>query len=109
MTLTEKRCLPCEKGAPPLAEAVVADYMRQVPQWELGQGGKEISRLFAFDSYWAGLGFTNAVAWIAQAEKHHPDIELKYKKVKVSYSTHAVGGLSENDFICAAKVDRLIA
>jgi 4a-hydroxytetrahydrobiopterin dehydratase len=83
--------------------------LAQFPQWQRVDEGRAIQRDFSFDSYWAGLGFVNAVAWIAQQEKHHPDIELGYKKARVKFSTHAANGLTENDFICAAKVDRLLA
>ena len=109
MTLSDKRCLPCEKGGPSLPEKIAMELMSQIPGWELAPGSKEISRLFTLDSYWAALGFVNAVAWIAQSEKHHPDIDFGCKKVKVKLCTHAVGGLSENDFIVAAKVNALVA
>ena len=107
MNLAEKHCQPCKEGSPSLSPEQASAMLAQVPGWEL-VGGPQVSRLFSFDSYWAGLGFVNAVAWIAQQEKHHPDIELLYKKVKVSFSTHSVKGLSENDFICAAKVNALL-
>jgi 4a-hydroxytetrahydrobiopterin dehydratase len=107
MALTQKTCKPCEGGMPPLGPDQIALFLAETAGWEVDAGKKEIRKLFAFDSYWAGLGFVNAVAWIAQREKHHPDIELGYKKVLVKYSTHAVGGLSENDFICAAKINAL--
>lgn len=107
MALADKRCIPCEKGMPALAPEAAAKLLAELPGWELIQDGKALVRTFSFENYWAGVGFVNAVAWIAQAEKHHPDIELLYKKVRVLYSTHAVGGLSENDFICAAKVSAL--
>jgi 4a-hydroxytetrahydrobiopterin dehydratase len=83
--------------------------LEQLPQWTRVHEDRVIQRDFTFDSYWAGLGFVNAVAWIAQQEKHHPDIELGYKKARVRFTTHAAKGLTENDFICAAKVDRLLA
>jgi 4a-hydroxytetrahydrobiopterin dehydratase len=107
MSLAEKRCLPCEKGTPPLSPEQAKRLLGQAPGWEMDSGAKMISRHFSFESYWEGLGFVNAVAWIAQKEQHHPDVELLYKKVTLRYSTHAINGLSENDFICAAKVNAL--
>ncbi len=70
-------------------------------------GAKEIRRTFDFKDYYAGIAFVNAVAWIAHREDHHPDLAVGYDKVTVTFSTHSVGGLSENDFICAAKIDAL--
>ncbi len=109
MGLSQQTCKPCEGGMPPLDPARAGQLLAQVPGWEVAKDSKQIQRLFSFENYWAGVGFCNAVAWIAQQEKHHPDIELGYKKVMVKYSTHAVGGLSENDFICAAKINELIS
>ena|SRR6185369_7207959 len=108
MSLKDKHCVPCKAGSPALPRAQAEALLGEIPGWELDQAGKQISRLFEFDSYWAGLGFVNAVAWMAQSEKHHPDVALLYKKVRVSYSTHAVNGLSDNDFICAAKANALV-
>jgi 4a-hydroxytetrahydrobiopterin dehydratase len=78
------------------------------PDWSLSADGKWISRLFEFPGYARTMGFVNAIAWIAESEGHHPDLEVSYGKVLVKWSTHAVKGLTENDFICAAKVDRLV-
>lgn len=108
MKLSEKHCLACAPGTPALAGPETRAMLEQIPQWRLLEQGPAISRDFVFDTYWAGLVFANAVAWIAQKEQHHPDMELGYKKVGVRFSTHAAKGLTENDFICAAKVDRLL-
>ena len=108
MKLSEKRCQACAPGTPALAPAETRALLEQVPQWSLPNSGAAISREFIFETYWAGVVFANAVAWIAQKEQHHPDMELGYKKVGVRFSTHAAKGLTENDFICAAKVDRLL-
>ncbi len=107
MNLAEKKCKPCEGGTPPLDAKKAAELLAHTPLWEADRDLKEISRLFVLDSYWETLGFVNAVGWIAQSENHHPDMVVSYKKVKVTFSTHAVHGLSENDFICAVKVDKL--
>ena len=108
MKLNEQHCQPCAKGTPPLSQDQLTRLLPQVPGWEADAAGKAIFRVFFFESYWEGLGFVNAVAWIAQNEKHHPDLELLYKKVRVLFTTHSVGGLSDNDFICAAKADALL-
>lgn len=108
MKLVEKACVACAPGCQALTRGQVAKLRKQVGEWKVEAKGKMLHRLFTFDSYWAGLGFVNAVAWIAQQQKHHPDIELGYKKVGVSFTTHAAKGLTENDFICAAKVDALL-
>jgi len=106
--LATKRCRPCDGGSP-LAEDAVRSLLPQVPGWTVGASGKEISRTFRFAGYHETMAFVNAVAWIAHAEDHHPDLEVGYDRCLVRYSTHAVGGLSENDFICAARVDALLA
>jgi 4a-hydroxytetrahydrobiopterin dehydratase len=75
--------------------------------WTLSEDGREIERTFSFPAYSRSLGFANAVAWIAIAEGHHPVLTVAYGSCRVSYTTHAINGLSDNDFICAAKIDRL--
>ena len=107
--LSSKHCRPCEGGVQPLqakeAEKLLASLH---DDWRISDDGLEISRAFSFPAYSRSLGFANAVAWIAISEGHHPDLLLSYSKCIVSYTTHAIGGLSDNDFICAAKVDQLI-
>lgn len=76
--------------------------------WLLSDDGLEISRHFTFPAYSRTLGFANAVAWIAISEGHHPVLTISYASCDVSYTTHAINGLSDNDFICAAKIDRLV-
>jgi 4a-hydroxytetrahydrobiopterin dehydratase len=106
--LTKKHCKPCEGGVPPLAPEKVRELLSQLENWELKEEGKAISRHFQFSDYYKTMAFVNAVAWISHQEDHHPDMEVSYNFCRVRYSTHAIGGLSENDFICAAKVDGLI-
>jgi 4a-hydroxytetrahydrobiopterin dehydratase len=77
-------------------------------RWRIVHDGKAIEAPFAFDNYWQTTAFVNAVAWIAHTQDHHPDISFGYKTASVRYWTHAVDGLSENDFICAAKIDALL-
>jgi len=76
--------------------------------WMLASDNKSISRTFGFRNYYQTLAFVNALAWIAHGEDHHPDLEVGYNRCLVRYSTHAVDGLSENDFICAARIDALL-
>jgi 4a-hydroxytetrahydrobiopterin dehydratase len=104
--LTTKTCKPCEGGTPPMEQAEITRMLAALNQWE--QAGKEIARTFRFKNYYETMAFVNATAWISHREDHHPDLEVGYNQCRVRYSTHAVGGLSENDFICAAKVDNLL-
>ncbi len=107
--LVDKHCKPCEGGVKPLRSEQVTELLRVLhDDWAVSDDGLEISRSFSFPAYSRTLGFANAVAWIAIVEGHHPDMLVTYGSCKVSYTTHAIGGLSDNDFICAAKVDRLI-
>lgn len=104
-----KRCKPCEGGVPPLDDATAREYLAQLDSgWTRSADGTRIQRTFKFRNYYQTTAFVNAVVWIAHQEDHHPDIAFTYNKADISYSTHAVGGLTENDFICAAKVDALI-
>ena len=108
--LAEQHCVPCEGGIQPLTRAEAERYLKKIaPDWELTADAKEIHKDFKFKGFNATMGFVNAVAWIANRESHHPDLEVGYNHCLVRYSTHAIGGLSENDFICAAKVDKLLA
>ena len=107
--LTKKQCKPCEGGTAPLAKTEAKALLQQTPEWSLNEGGSEIQRTYEFKNYYQTMAFVNALAWIAHRENHHPDIEVGYKRCHVRYSTHSIGGLSENDFICAAKIDVLVA
>ena len=108
--LADKRCKPCEGSVEPLLPAQVAELMRGLDGgWSLSDDGKEISRRFTFPAYSRTIEFANAVAWIATVEDHHPVLAVSYGDCVVSYTTHAIDGLSDNDFICAAKIDRLVS
>jgi 4a-hydroxytetrahydrobiopterin dehydratase len=107
--LTKKQCKPCEGGTAPLTETEAKALLEQTPKWSLNEAGTEIHRAYEFKNYYQTMAFVNALAWIAHREDHHPDIEVGYKRCHVRYSTHSIGGLSENDFICAAKIDALVA
>lgn len=104
--LSTRKCKPCEGGVPPLAREEIRRFLQDLPGWE--QAGQEISKIYQFRNYYQVMAFVNAVAWISHQEDHHPDLEVGFNKCKVRYSTHAIGGLSENDFICAAKVEELL-
>jgi 4a-hydroxytetrahydrobiopterin dehydratase len=106
--LAQKHCKPCEGGSQPLGEDAVKALLASCPEWETCDEGKAIQRHFRFADFHQTMAFTNAVAWIAHREDHHPDISLGYNHCTVKYSTHAVNGLSENDFICAANIDALL-
>ena len=105
--LTQQTCKPCEGGVKPMTRAEAEAMLAQVPGWTLDAGGGEIGRDFKFKNYYETMAFVNALAWVAHREDHHPDIEVGYSRCHVRFSTHAVKGLSENDFICAAKLNRL--
>lgn len=105
--LSEKRCLACEAGIPPLSEEKLKKYLADVQHWEVNTDKTEISRRYQFKNFYHTMAFVNAVAWIANQENHHPDLEVGYNYCVVKYSTHAIKGLTENDFICAAKVNAL--
>jgi 4a-hydroxytetrahydrobiopterin dehydratase len=107
-SLSARRCQPCHAGTPPLTKDRAQELMQQLNDWELNEATTEISRTFRFKNYYQTIAFVNAVAWVSHQEDHHPDMEVSYNRCRVRYSTHSVGGLSENDFICAAKLDALI-
>lgn len=107
-SLTEKQCKPCEGGVEPLSRAEAQTLMQQLqPQWKLADDGKSLHREWKFKNFYHAMSFANAAAHIANAEDHHPDLEVGYGYCRMKYWTHAIGGLSENDFICAAKIDAL--
>jgi 4a-hydroxytetrahydrobiopterin dehydratase len=107
--LGNRHCTPCAAGTPPMDGGRARELLGQLHAgWTLSEDGKAISRTFRFKNYYQTLAFVNALAWIAHAEDHHPDLEVGYNRCVVRYSTHAVGGLSENDFISAARVDGLL-
>jgi len=105
--LNQKTCKPCEGGVSPMTRAEAEAMLPQVPGWTLSTEAGEISRTFKFKNYYETMAFVNALAWVAHRQDHHPDIEVGYSRCHVRFSTHAVKGLSENDFICAAKLNRL--
>lgn len=108
MDLTAKHCVPCKGGIPPLSDTDEDKYLIDVPSWTLlREGMHKIKREFIFKGFKGAMSFVNKVAEIANAEGHHPDIYIFYNKVQLELYTHAVHGLLENDFIVAAKIDRI--
>jgi len=107
--LAIRHCTPCAAGTPPMEGEQAGRLLEQLhADWTLAGDNTLISRTFRFKNYYQTLAFVNALAWIAHGEDHHPDLEVGYNRCLVRYSTHAVGGLSENDFICAARIDALL-
>lgn len=106
MGLETKSCVPCEAGTPPLGPKEIKEYVSQVGEWEV-VGDTAVRRRFTFKNFREAMAFVNRVADIAETEGHHPDIKIVYNRVTIDLTTHAIGGLSENDFIVAAKIDGL--
>ena len=105
--LAARKCKPCEGGVSPLSNDGIARMLKGVQGWSYRDG--VITKTYSFPNYWQTMAFVNATAWISHREDHHPDLTVGYSKCRVDYSTHAIGGISENDFICAAKIDALLA
>jgi 4a-hydroxytetrahydrobiopterin dehydratase len=103
--LARKRCKPCEGGVVPYDERQTTDMLKELKGWIVEDG--KLVKLYPFRNYHETMAFVNALAWISHREDHHPDLQVGYNRCRVEYSTHAIGGLSENDFICAAKADAL--
>jgi 4a-hydroxytetrahydrobiopterin dehydratase len=96
----------CQDNAPALSADDVRNHMTQVPGWT--EKGGAIAKTFNFKNYYETMAFVNAVAWVAHQQNHHPDMEVGYNKCTLRYSTHSAGGLTKNDFICAARVEQLM-
>jgi 4a-hydroxytetrahydrobiopterin dehydratase len=103
--LAFRRCT--QQHGPALSRGTAETFLKQLTGWTIDAEAKAIRRSFAFQDYYAAMAFVNAVAWIAHREDHHPDMTIGYNKVTIVFATHSVSGLSENDFICAAKIDAL--
>lgn len=103
MELALKKCVPCEGGTPPMSREEAEKYLKELQDWSLVEN--RIEKEFKFPSYLKSLEFAYGIGKIAEQEQHHPDILIKWKRVKITLTTHAIKGLSENDFIMAAKAD----
>lgn len=101
------RCVACEGGIPPLDEKEVNEFLLKVKDWQISHDKKSITRRFQFKNFYKTMAFVNAVAFIANQENHHPDMEIGFNYCNIKYLTHAVNGLTKNDFICAAKINQL--
>jgi len=104
--LAKKKCKPCEGGVKPFTPQEAKDLLKNLKGWNVENG--KLAKVFPFQNYYETMAFVNALAWVSHREDHHPDLGVHYNKCRVEYSTHAIGGLSENDFICAAKADALL-
>lgn len=104
--LKQKKCIPCKEGGQPLSENETKVFLKQVPNWNLS--GKKIEREFVFDDFKQAMKFVNNIADVAESQGHHPDIHIHYNKVNLVLWTHEMDGLSENDFVMAAKIDDAI-
>lgn len=104
--LTAAVCKPCESGVAPLSEELITNMLAQVPGWHYEQG--RLQQTFDFKDYYQTISFVNAVAWLSNKEGHHPVLEVGFRQCTVKYWTHAIDGMSDNDFICAAKVNQLL-
>jgi len=107
-SLSAKTCVPCRGGIPPLTEEKAREYTAATPEWTLAENGTRLFRRFEFKDFKAAMEFVNRVADLAEGEGHHPDITIHWNKVELTLWTHKIGGLHENDFILAAKVDGLL-
>ena len=105
--LLQQHCLSPKEGLTALDHEGIEQHLKEVEGWELEADGQTIQREFRFKDFYQTIAFVNALAWIANNEDHHPDLEVGYNRCVVHYSTHAVDGLSLNDFICAARIDNL--
>lgn len=108
--LAKKKCIPCEGGVEPLSEAQARALMPELQEgWLLIDGGRMLARTFEFKDFKDTMAFVNKVAAIAEEEGHHPDMSISYNTLSIELTTHAIDGLSENDYILAAKIDQVEA
>jgi 4a-hydroxytetrahydrobiopterin dehydratase len=106
--LASKTCVPCRGGIPPLTRDEAQELLARAPEWGLQENGTRLTRRFEFEDFKKAIAFVNRVADIAEEQGHHPDIAIHWNKVDLVLWTHKIGGLHENDFILAAKVNRLL-
>ena len=105
-TLAERKCKPCDGGTAPLTLAEAQQYLAQLSSaWALTHNAHALEREFSFKDFYRTMSFVNALAHVANIEDHHPDLQVGYNHCRITFTTHAIKGLSENDFVCAAKVD----
>ena len=116
MDLIQKHCIPCEGGVLPLDQDKIQEYLKQVSGWQLVEGVSEkgvkyqlIRKEFKFSDFKKSINFVNKVADLAEQEKHHPNIDIRYNRIRFDLWTHAIHGLFDNDFILAAKIDSIFS
>lgn len=107
MSLTGKKCVPCEGGVKPLSAEEIKQLLAKVSGWEVSEGNTKISKRYAYSNFKKSLAFVNKVGEIAETEKHHPDITFGWGYAVIELQTHAINGLHENDFIVAAKINEI--
>ncbi|MBI2611113.1 4a-hydroxytetrahydrobiopterin dehydratase [Candidatus Kaiserbacteria bacterium] len=107
MDLTKKKCVPCEAGTGALTKEEAEKLMQQLKGWHLAADAKHLSKEFTFENFLEAMAFGNKITAVAEEEGHHPDLSIRWGRVGVELSTHAIKGLSENDFILAAKIDKI--
>lgn len=108
MTLVNQKCVPCEGGVDPLSASEATTLLKETPEWNVSADTKKIMRAFSFKNFAEALAFANKIGAIAEEQGHHPDLHVEWGRVTVVLSTHAIGGLSVNDFILAAKIDAIV-
>lgn len=106
--LATKRCVPCTASTPRVAPEEVTRLLTSLPGYKADLLVGSISKVYEFSDFYETMAFVNALAYIAHVEDHHPDLAVSYNRCGVTFTTHAIGGLSENDFICAAKIEALV-
>lgn len=110
MNLLEKKCIPCHSDkVKPLTKKQAETFLEQIPHWSLDEDGSMITRRFSFQDFIYTMSFVNHVAELAELEGHHPDMHIFYNHVDIDLWTHAIGGLHENDFILAAKINDILS
>ncbi|MGC8623824.1 MAG: 4a-hydroxytetrahydrobiopterin dehydratase [Phycisphaerae bacterium] len=107
LDFTRRKCRSCEGRTKPYTEVQIHQLLTSLPEWEYRDGS--LVRAFEFMNFYQTMAFVNAVAWLANLENHHPDMAVGYSRCVIRYNTHAIGGISENDFICAAKINAMLA
>lgn len=108
MNFNRKKCIPCEGGILPLKIIQVKEYIKEIPNWKITEDKKKIMREFKFKNFKEAMVFVNKVAELSEKENHHPDFYISYNKVILELWTHKINGLSENDFILASKIDKIL-
>jgi 4a-hydroxytetrahydrobiopterin dehydratase len=104
--LSSRKCKPCEGGTKPFSAEETRTLLKDLKGWTVENG--RLTKTFPFENYYQTMAFVNALAWIAHGQDHHPDLAVSYDRCVVRFNTHSVGGISINDFICAAKADALL-